>query len=191
MPFISWPMIKILDLDTGRKTDILKLHLANTGSYRISWDDRWVVFYGIVDAGHTLMFIAPIREGAVTDQSEFVSVTDGSTFDITPEMSPDGNLLYFLSDRDTHRCLWAQRLDPADKHPMGPASPVQHFHRASLSPDYVKGGQRAIAVALDKIVITVAEHLGNIWMKALGNESPGQGQVRQSIFTAMLLLQLQ
>jgi serine/threonine protein kinase/Tol biopolymer transport system component len=170
MPFVSWPMIKILDFDTARKTDILKLRLVNTGSYRMSWDGRWLVFYGIVDAGHTVMFIAPIREGAVTDQSEFISVTDGSTFDIVPEMSPDGNLLYFLSDRDTRRCLWAQRLDPATKYPVGPAFPVQHFHRASLSPIYVKGGQRAISVARDKIVLTVAEHLGNIWMTELGNQ---------------------
>jgi eukaryotic-like serine/threonine-protein kinase len=170
MPFLSWPMIKLLDLDTGRKTDILKLHLANTGAYRMSWDDRWLVFYATVDAGHTFMFIAPIREGAVTDESEFVSVTDGSTVDIVPEMSPDGNVLYFLSDRDTHRCLWAQRLDPATKHLVGAAFPVQHFHGASLSPIYVKPGQRAISVARDKIVITVAEHLGNIWMTELGNE---------------------
>jgi serine/threonine protein kinase/Tol biopolymer transport system component len=170
MPFISGPMIKILDFDTGKKTDILKLHPGNTGAYHMSWDDRWLVFYGVVDAGHTVMFIAPIREGAVTDQSEFISVTGGSTFDIVPEMSPDGNLLYFLSDRDTHRCLWAQRLDPATKHPVGQAFPVQHFHRASLSPIYVKPGQRAIAVASDKIVITLAEHLGNVWMTELANE---------------------
>jgi hypothetical protein len=72
-----------------------------------------------------------------------------------------------LSDRETRRCVWAQRLDRVTKHPVGAPFPVQHFHRASLSPIYVKPGQRSLSVARDKIVITVAEHLGNIWMTEL------------------------
>ena len=66
-----------------------------------------------------------------------------------------------LSDRETRRCVWAQRLDRVTKHPVGAPFPVQHFHRASLSPIYVKPGQRSLSVARDKIVITVAEHLGS------------------------------
>jgi len=42
--------------------------------------------------------------------------------------SPDGNLLYFISERDGFVCLWAQRLDPATKHPQGAAFPIRHFH---------------------------------------------------------------
>jgi hypothetical protein len=41
---------------------------------------------------------------------------------------------------------------------------VQHFHSARLSTLTVKSGQRALSVARDKIVFTMDERLGNIWM---------------------------
>lgn len=31
--------------------------------------------------------------------------------------APDANLVYFLSDRDGFRCIWAQRLEPGAKRP--------------------------------------------------------------------------
>lgn len=44
--------------------------------------------------------------------------------DSSPQWSPDGNLLFFLSERDDWRCIWAQRLDPATREPQrGKPSP--------------------------------------------------------------------
>ena len=45
--------------------------------------------------------------------------------------APDGDLIYMVSERDTFRCIWAQRLD-SRKHPVGSPLPVKHFH-GSLS----------------------------------------------------------
>jgi hypothetical protein len=47
--------------------------------------------------------------------------------------SPDGALLYFLSEREGFRCILAQRLDPATKRLLGEAFPVRHFHTARRS----------------------------------------------------------
>jgi hypothetical protein len=59
---------------------------------------------------------------------------EGKTGENVPRWSPDGALLYFLSERDGFRCLWAQRLEPTAKTPFGPAVPVHHFHsRAPLA----------------------------------------------------------
>jgi Tol biopolymer transport system component len=156
-------ILKAFDTETAKETDLLKLSIIASGP-RTSWDDRWVTFYTILDPIHTRLYVAPIHAGSVTEQSEFIALTDGTTYDLLPEFSPDGGTLYFFSQRDGARCLWAQRLEPGAKRPTGPPFAVQHFHGARVSPLFVKAGQRAISVARDKIVITMQERLGNIWM---------------------------
>jgi hypothetical protein len=48
-------------------------------------------------------------------------------------LEPDGNALYYASERDGYRCLWVQRLDAATKRPVGEAQVLQHFHDARAS----------------------------------------------------------
>ncbi len=83
------------------------------------------------------------------------------------DWSPDGNLLYFTSDRDGFRCIWAQRLDPQTKHPVGEAFEVYPFHRTGLSPMNIGLGYFGISLAPDKIVINLGELTGNIWIADL------------------------
>ena len=62
--------------------------------------------------------------------------------DLCPIWSPDGNLLYFLSERDGFRCIWGQKLDPASKRPLGapfrcttrmiPGDPSGMYHSVSF-----------------------------------------------------------
>jgi hypothetical protein len=47
--------------------------------------------------------------------------------------SPNGNLLYFVSERDGFRCIWAQRLDPGSKRPVGALFAVYHSHSPQRS----------------------------------------------------------
>ena len=73
-----------------------------------------------------MIFILPVRDHSVTQQ-DLIAVTDGSGYDIVPEFSPNGNVLYFFSQRDGARCLWAQRLDPGSKRPAGAPFPSATF----------------------------------------------------------------
>ena len=52
----------------------------------------------------------------------------------------------------------AQRLDWATKHPVGPPLSIFHAHRARLSLG------DTISVSKERIVLSLAEHTGNIWM---------------------------
>lgn len=134
---------------------------------RFSPDERWISFHAETSSPvNRQIFIVPFRDRQVRPEREWMAVTDGSAPDREPYWSPDGNLLYFLSDRDGFRCIWAQRLDAATKRPAGSPVPVQHFHHARQSLSGVTGGPAAIALSVTRggMVFALAELTGNIWM---------------------------
>jgi eukaryotic-like serine/threonine-protein kinase len=131
---------------------------------RLSWDGKWVTFYrNVSGGGYTQIFAAPVTDRPASD-SDLIAVTDGKTWDALPEFSPDGRTLYFQSDRDGMRCLWACRLDPATKKPVGAPFAIAHFHKAGLSLAHVRPGQRALTIARDKIIVTAAQRTANVWL---------------------------
>jgi serine/threonine protein kinase len=138
---------------------------------RLSWDNRWITFYRNTGPGRAQIFVAPVREGPPVPNSELIAVTDGQSLDRLPEFSPGGGLIYFMSMRDGYDCLWALRLDRGTKKPTGTPFPVQHFHSARRSPAWVPYGQRAISIARDKVVFTMEERSGNLWMTELDRQN--------------------
>jgi hypothetical protein len=75
-----------------------------------------------------------------------------------------GGLLYYYSDRDGNMCLWAQRLDPLSRKPIGQAFPVQHFHNTRQSLRDIPRIQLGMALAKKEIILDVGDTTGNIWM---------------------------
>ena len=66
-------------------------------------------------------------------------------------------------NRDGFRCIWAQRLDPATKHPVGSPFAIFHSHSAKLS----LANQEAVllpVVGRDKMFFSMGERTGNIWI---------------------------
>ncbi len=86
-------------------------------------------------------------------ESEWIPLTEG-VWDDKPRWSPDGNLLYFLSERDGFRRIWAQHLDVL-KHPAGPAFPVFHAHDARRSLLSVQVGALELSLSRDKIIFNM------------------------------------
>jgi eukaryotic-like serine/threonine-protein kinase len=109
-------------------------------------------------------FVASVQSSSVAAEKEWVLVSEDGD---APSWSPDGNLLYFWSNRDGSPCLWAQRLDPVTKRTTGSPLSIQHFHSRGLSWRNLYLGAPDIAVARDKVVFTLGEHTGNIWMTDL------------------------
>jgi Tol biopolymer transport system component len=122
-------------------------------------DGKWMV---IMDGS---MKIARLQDGKLPDHSQWKPTGEGGDL---YRWSPDGNTIYFISSRDKFRCIWARRLDPATKDPVGEAFPVYHSHGARLSmQSLVDSGSVGLAVARDRVVFTQAERAGNIWMGKL------------------------
>jgi Tol biopolymer transport system component len=114
----------VLDLLSKREREFLRhSHRAVYHAF-FSWDDKWVVFKTVDKNRRWQIVIAPVRSGTVSAEAEWISVTDGRHADDMAQFSPDGNQIYFTSDRDGYLCLWAQPLDHETKRPIGTAHAV-------------------------------------------------------------------
>jgi Tol biopolymer transport system component/DNA-binding winged helix-turn-helix (wHTH) protein len=162
----SIPRISVFDLKSKRIAGLLNHSTWSLWNPRFSPDDRWISF-NATTPGKSRIFVAPFRRTGLIPESEWIAITD-SMLDDKPRWSPDGNTIYFISERDGFRCIWAQRLDDS-KHPVGEAIPVFHAHEARRSMLNVQIGALDISVARDKIIFNMQERAGNIWMTTLGD----------------------
>ena len=151
---------RTIDVGSRAVVDFLQHPRHNIDLARFSPDDRWVCFKLELQPGREPTFIAPVRNGVAAPESEWIKITDGP-IDGRSWWSPDGNLLYFLSDRDGAQCIWAQRLDPTAKRPVGPAFAVSHFHARRRSLNSAPFGY---GMAPDRLYFADEETTGNIWL---------------------------
>jgi Tol biopolymer transport system component len=76
----------------------------------------------------------------------------------SPTWSPDGRLLYYVSQHDGSPCVWVQPLD-ADGRLAGPASAALHLH----SGNGVVGRMTSIGVTNDRLFLLLTRTKGDIW----------------------------
>jgi CubicO group peptidase (beta-lactamase class C family)/beta-lactamase regulating signal transducer with metallopeptidase domain len=158
-----------VDLATGRKTKILSHQDWTFWRIHFSPDGKWLSFHvglrgpgtpmGVGDTVHEI--VAPYRGAAAIGEREWIKITDGKAYSDASRWSPDGNLMYYVSDRDGARCIWAQRLEPATKKPVGEPISVLHIHspRHSLSNLGANAefplGWLDISVSRDKLIFSL------------------------------------
>jgi dipeptidyl aminopeptidase/acylaminoacyl peptidase len=154
--------IKLFEIAARRTITIFEHQKFSVVQPQFCPSGRWVAFTSVIQPDRTRIIVAPFRGAAPIPEAEWISVTDGSAFDIRARWSPNGNLLYFISDRDGFQCIWGQRLDPGSKRPAGEPFVVYHMHNpqhsAAAIPDLGMG------VGRDKLMLNVVERTGNIWM---------------------------
>ncbi|MGD0776818.1 MAG: protein kinase [Candidatus Solibacter sp.] len=134
---------------------------------RFSPDGKWMAFHARTKETSAQVFVAPIDGPLPAPRARWIAVTDGASEEMEPAWSPNGELLYFLSDRDGFRCIWARRLNGATKQPAGEAFAVLHFHRARRSLRRMTGttGLIGLSVAPGRMVFSFGELTGNIWLE--------------------------
>ncbi|MSV31077.1 MAG: hypothetical protein EXQ57_01000 [Bryobacterales bacterium] len=94
-------------------------------------------------------------------------VSEESHAAMDPAWSSQGDRIYFTSERDGFRCIWARRLDRVTKKPVGESFPVSHFHSARQSLRSVgwQGRFLGLNAGPDRLVFAVTELTGNIWLE--------------------------
>jgi hypothetical protein len=93
---------------------------------------------------------------------EWTALTDGSSWESSPQWSPDGKLVYYGSTRDGYHCVWAQRLDAANKPAAAPFA-VYHLHSARRSTAILPFDDTDLFVGRNQLLLSLSELTGNIW----------------------------
>jgi Tol biopolymer transport system component len=140
-------------------------------SARFSQDGRWVAFHALRNATNSAqVWIVPVGPERPAPQTAWIPVTDGEALERDPAWSPDGRFLYFISERDGFRCVWARQLDAVTKHPAGGAFAVRHFHSARFSLRQVgsRGFLTGLTVGDGGLVFAMGEVKGNVWLETNG-----------------------
>ncbi len=134
---------------------------------RISLDGKWVAFHAIQNPlRRTQVWVAPLNFGQPVPQTQWIPVTDEVSFSQDPYWSTDGRVLYYASERDGFRCVWAQRVT-ATRQTEGAPWPVRHFHSARQT---LRGSERVsyitgLSFAAGRLFYAIAEAKGNIWLE--------------------------
>jgi len=158
------PHVTLLDVASRASQLLLRHPQYPILAPRWSPDRKWIAFQVVERPATRTIYVAPFTGPQSIPEPDWVRISSGTTMDRNPVWSPDGNMLYFLSDRDSFRCIWAQRLDPARKTPAGDPFAVEHFHTASRNLMNTQGpGQIGLSVGRSSLVLTMGELTGNVW----------------------------
>lgn len=147
---------------SGHMTPLLHSTESALFSPSVSRDGKWMALIVRTPPNDHRVTVVPLRDGTAAAKPDWISVTEPGPWVNKPRWSPNGNLLYHISDRDGFTCIWANRLDPITKRPVGPPMAVMHFHSGSSSLDTAYGLE--LSVADDKLVVDIGESSGNIWL---------------------------
>ena len=161
----AFDRIALLDVATGKYSIVLSDPQHALWNAYYSWDDKWVVFLMQTGGERFRIYITPAADHKPAGPDHWIQVTDGQYHDDHAQFSPDGNTIYFTSDRDGYTCIWAVKLDPTTKRPLGDPFPVQHFHHSHKIYRGVSApNDMEVSVARDKIVTNLDEFRSDIWM---------------------------
>ncbi|HTQ62184.1 MAG TPA: winged helix-turn-helix domain-containing protein [Candidatus Solibacter sp.] len=134
---------------------------TNLWQSRFSPDGRWVVFEAeaFQPAAHkSAIYVTPAVGGGL-----WTAVTEGTHWDDKPRWSPDGRIIYYLSERRGFFNVWGTRFDPVHGKTEGEPFQVTAFDNprlmvAEVMPD------AGLSLTQDKLIVTVSQVSGSIWV---------------------------
>ncbi len=112
----------LLEEKTSQKLKLLEHPEFDVIQARPDPLDRWIAFTVREEPLRARVYIAPFRMEDLSEQkgiesAQWIPVTDGEGWDGMARWSPNGNFLYFVSDREGSRGIWVQRLEASSGYP--------------------------------------------------------------------------
>jgi Tol biopolymer transport system component/DNA-binding winged helix-turn-helix (wHTH) protein len=120
---------------------------------------RWIVFEAVANSPkpESTLFVVPTSGGSWT------RITDSTQWNDKPRWSPDGRTIYFVSRRGGFFNVWGIHFDPAAGKPVGQPFQVSRFESPRLMvPQWIP--PVGLSLTQDKLVLTMAEESGGIWV---------------------------
>jgi len=131
------------------------------GAAVLSRDERWIAIHYDVTENIRPIYIAPARDGVAAPREQWWPLIDQAGTHVRPWWSPDGELLYYISDADGKAKIWGQRLT-AGKRPAGKpfivyAPPGERF-------SLLAGAAFGPALGPRSLIFQMIETNTNIWL---------------------------
>jgi serine/threonine protein kinase len=162
--------ISLVNVTTGKAIDVLGDPQHQLWNPFYSWDDEWISFLMQTgaDEDHYRIYVTPAENFIPAGSDRWIQLTSGEYHDDKQQFSPDGNTMYFTSNRDGFTCMWALRLDPKTKHPQGAPFAIQHFHGSQrIYAGISESNHMEVNMARDRIVTNLDEFHSDLWMMQL------------------------
>ena len=125
---------------------------------RFSPNQRWISFTNTDSTvGRSTVYVRSVDGGPMT------AVTDGQAFEDKAHWDPDGDALYFVSNRGGFLNVWGRRVNPDSGKPVGSLFQVTRFDglRQSFAPDL---RDVDLAVTKARLFVPVTEISTQIWV---------------------------
>jgi eukaryotic-like serine/threonine-protein kinase len=155
--------IEILDVTTGKTTGLLHHGEFQLTMPRVSPDGRVIVFTQVRPGRARRIYLAPFT-GQPVPEDQWSVVIDGSDFDRQPAWAPTGSTIYFLSERDGSRCIWAQRVDTATRQAIGSPFAAHHVHQVRYSLGDADVASIGLSVANGQMFYASSDLQSNVWL---------------------------
>jgi Tol biopolymer transport system component len=131
----------------------------NLFNQRFSPDQRWITFlaHDLLYASTSTVYVTSSVGGP------WRAITEGAWFDDKPRWGPDGQVLYFVSNRTGVANVWGRRFNETTGTPIGEPFPVTSFRSAQfvLTPRTV---QMDIGITATHLLLPMSESRSEIWM---------------------------
>lgn len=134
---------------------------TNLWQSRFSPDGRWIVFEAEAFQGpahKSAIYVTPAAGGG-----PWTTITVGKHWDDKPRWSPDGRIIYFLSERRGFFNVWGIHFDPVNRRTEGEPFQVTSFDNPRLMVAEVMGDV-GLSLTEDKLIVTVSQVSGSIWV---------------------------
>jgi Tol biopolymer transport system component/DNA-binding winged helix-turn-helix (wHTH) protein len=128
-------------------------------SATFSPDREWIAFTEKSRTGAgagARIYVTSVRGGP------WIRIAEGESFNDRPRWAPDGQTVYFFSNRGGCLNVWGQAFDAASGRAQGSPFPVTSFHDPQLSiPESVEAG---IAVTHTHLLLPLTERTAAVWV---------------------------
>lgn len=163
--------IQLLDVSSGARQSLLHDDNADLAEARVSPSGQWIAFRARSETDSYQIFVAPLHIPGPVMRTSWIAITGSDSHDDKPRWALDGKTLYFVSTRDSFRCLWQQRIEPESGKPVGIPTAVRHFHRQSeLTLGQASPESLGLAVGGGFLFFNATRMHGNIWVGQVGTE---------------------
>ena len=134
---------------------------TNLWQSRFSPDGRWIAFEAEAfqpPAHKSAIYVTPAAGGG-----PWTTITEGKHWDDKPRWSPDGRIIYYLSERRGFFNVWGIRFDPVNGRTEGEPFQVTSFNNPRLMVAEVIGDV-GLSLTQNQLVVTASQVSGSIWV---------------------------